>query len=246
MGRIVASIEARMTSSRLPGKVLADLAGEPALTRLYQRLAKSQKIDGIILATTINATDDPLAEWAAQQGIDVYRGSEVDVLDRVVKAQQQMNSDIVVEICGDTPLLDPDIIDQAVELFLEGNGDVITTSRKETFPQGIDVEVFSLYNLEEVAATVQDPAVREHVSLYFYDHPERYRIYDLIAPRELFFPDQRLQVDYPEDLELVRKIYTRLLPIYGPDFTTRDIITLLQQEPSLGTINAHCEERAAR
>jgi spore coat polysaccharide biosynthesis protein SpsF len=117
MSRIVASIEARMSSSRLPGKVLLDINGEPSLTRQIRRLRQSKKVNDIVVATSTNPADDPIVSWAATENIACYRGSEDDVLLRVVEAQRFLNSDIVVEICGDTPLIDPLIIDQAISLF---------------------------------------------------------------------------------------------------------------------------------
>ena len=157
-----------------------------------------------------------------------------------------MDSTLVVEVCGDTPLLDPAVIDLAVEAFEAGWGDLITTARQASFPQGIDAEVFSLADLEEVAESIDDPAVREHVSLYFYDHPERYRIHDLEAPPGWRAPEKRLVLDYPEDLELIRHIYQRLAPDHGDRFDTGDILTLFNQEPALSDINRHCEERTPR
>jgi len=246
MARAIASIEARMTSTRLPGKVLADIGGAPALTRLVERLKRAERLDGMVLATTTGADDDVLAEWADDNGIPCHRGSEDDVLGRVVEAQQTMDSTIVVEVCGDTPLLDPAVIDLALEAYEADRGDLITTARHASFPQGIDAEVFSLADLEEVAGSIDDPAVREHVSLYFYDHPERYRIHDLEAPAGWRAPDKRLVLDYPEDLELIRSIYQRLEPDYGDEFNTGHILSLFNQDPALSDINRHCEERAPR
>jgi len=240
--KVVASIEARMTSSRLPGKVLADIAGVPALTHLVNRLKKARTVDAIILATTTNASDDPLVTWAAENDIPSHRGSEDDVLARVVGAQRQMYADVVCEVCGDTPLLDPGVIDAAVSAHLAGEGDVVTTVRRPTFPEGIDAEVFSLADLEEVGRTVDDAEVREHVSLQFYRQPERYRIHDLAAEPPLDRPDLRLVLDYAEDLELIRRVLERL----GPDAATTDVIALLDAEPDLRALNAqHLEAQAS-
>ena len=195
MPRVIASIEARMGSSRLPGKVLADINGQPALTRLLRRLRRCKTLDGIILATSLSPADEALERWANAEGVAVHRGSEEDVLQRVVEAQRKMQSDIVVEITGDCILLDPEIIDMGVTTFLENECDVVANVSKLSFPMGMDVQVYRLPDLEEVERTISDPAVREHVSLYFYEHPERYRIIHLFAPRRWYAPDYRFQLD---------------------------------------------------
>jgi spore coat polysaccharide biosynthesis protein SpsF len=246
MPRIIASIEARMSSSRLPGKVLADICGQPALTRLIRRLRRSQYLTGIILATSLNPADDALAEWATAENVPYHRGSEDDVLQRVVEAQQAMQSEVVVEVTGDCILLDPEIIDLGIKTFLENQGDVVTNARKLSFPLGMDVQVYRLQDLVEVAATINDPAVREHVSLYFYEHPERYRIIHLFAPARWEAPDYRFQLDYPEDHHFINEVYRRLEPRYGDAFGLEEIMALLRQEPALLEINRHCLEKSPR
>lgn len=235
-----------MSASRLPGKVLMDVAGEAALERLVRRLERARRLDGIVLATTVNPADDVLEQWALRRGLPVYRGSEEDVLDRVVEAQRMMNSDVVVEICGDAPLLDPAVVDRAVATYLTGGVDVVTTTQRLTWPQGIDAQVFAFGALADVAETQTDPAVREHVSLHFYDHPQVYRIHHLTAPAAEKDPDLRLQLDYAEDLALIRAIYERLEPVHGDAFGVADILTLLAREPQLRDLNRHCVEKAPR
>lgn len=244
--RVVASVEARMGSSRLPGKVLADIEGTPALGRLFDRLRACSRIDDFVLATSTAPGDDVLEQWAKAAGIAVYRGSEDDVLQRVVEAQRSMNSDIVVEITGDCPLLDPEIIDLGVETFFANDCDVVTNARLPSYPQGADVQVFRSRDLVHVAETIHDPAVREHVSLYFYETSERYRIIHLIAPRSWHAPDVRLQLDYAEDLDFIRTVYARLEPRWGGRFGVARILDLLRDEPAVGKINAHCAEKPVR
>ena len=246
MAKVVASIEARMSSSRLPGKALMEIGGVPSLTRLLRRLRNCQSIDEIVLATTDLPIDDSLANWAEIENVAIYRGNESDVLGRVVEAQQYMASDIVVEINGDCPLLDPAIVDLGIETFVNNQCDVVTNSRIPSYPQGLDVQVFRLKDLQEVAKREFDSAVREHVSLYFYEHPERYNIFNLVALRSMQDPEVRLQIDYEEDLNLVRKIYSALEPVYGDNFGVVEILDLLKREPLLRKINAHCKERPAR
>jgi len=242
--RIIASIEARMGSSRFPGKVLTDICGAPALTRLLRRLERSKRLDGIILATSTNAADNVLEEWALSMNVACFRGSEEDVLKRVIEAQQKMQSDIVVEVTGDCVLLDPKVIDLGINTFFENDCDVVTNTCKPSFPMGIDVQVYPLRKLEEVARTVFDPTVREHVSSYFYRHPEKYRLIHLIAPPHLRASNYRFQLDYPEDKEFITEVYRRLGPKYGDSFGVEEIMALIEREPALLEINRQCVEKA--
>jgi spore coat polysaccharide biosynthesis protein SpsF len=235
-----------MGSSRLPGKVLADVNGVPALTRVFKRLALCQEVDEVVLATTTSPADDQLVAWAKSEGFQYHRGSEEDVLQRVVHAQQSRGANLVVEVTGDCPLLDPDVIDMGIRTFLANDCDVVTNVRLPGFPLGADVQVFPLDLLADVEAKVNDPAVREHVSLYFYEHPERYKILHLLPPPRWHHPKLRLQLDYPEDLRFIREVYSRLEPRYGDAFGLEEILTLLREVPSLADLNAHCVEKEVR
>ena len=242
MPRVIASIEARMGSSRFPGKVLADVNGKPALSRLLYRLKLCERLDGIILATTTDRKDDILVSWAASQDLECYRGSEEDVLLRVLEAQRRMQSDVVVEICGDMTLLDPELVDLGIRTFLENECHVVTTTSKPSYPVGVDVVAFRLKDLEWVSENVAVPEFREHVSLYFLRHPERYHILHLFAPKRLESPHLRLVLDYPEDLDFIRAVYTRLEPVHGDRFGLPEIMRLLEKEPELIEINRHRQE----
>jgi spore coat polysaccharide biosynthesis protein SpsF len=244
--RVVASIEARMSSTRLPGKVLADVEGRPALLRLIDRLRRAETLDAIVVATTSKPSDDPLVPLLQREGVPCFRGSEDDVLERVVEAHRMMKSDVVVEVTGDCTLIDPKVIDFGVTAYLANDADVVANVVKPSFPMGIDVQVFSFEALADVEAKVDDPAVREHVSLFFYEHPERYRILHLDAPTGYHAPEQRLQLDYPEDLELIREIYRRLERKFDGRFGTPEILQLLAAEPALAAINRHCVEKPRR
>ena len=248
MPRIIASIEARMAASRLPGKMLMDINGRPAIQMLVERLRKARLLDGIVLASTVNPLDDALEDWARSVDLPIYRGSETDVLQRVIDAQAYMDSDIVVEICGDCPLLDPSVVDQAIEVFLDlkPGSNVVTTTQRPSYPSGLDVQVFRFSDLEEVARIIDDPAVHEHVSLYFYEHPEQYKIVHLEAPVECRMPDQRCQLDYEDDLTFICAVTENLEPTLGLDFGAKEIVTLLKANPDIIEINNHCEEKAVR
>jgi spore coat polysaccharide biosynthesis protein SpsF len=236
-----------MGSSRLPGKVLADVQGEPALSRLLARLRQCETLDGIVLATTNDASDNALDAWAQDNGVACFRGSVDDVLERVVRANQMMKSDIVVEITGDCILTDPMIVDLGVETYLANACDIVSTDGPfPSWPMGQCVQVFSLAALEEVERTIRDAAVREHVSLYFYEHPERYRLIQLVAPRAWQAPTVRTQLDYAEDLRFINEVHRRLAPKYGPHFGVEPLTALLRREPAIAAINAHCRENTPR
>jgi len=236
-----------MNSSRLPGKVLADIHGRPALSRLLDRLRLCRTVDDIVLATSSDPRDDVLERWAEQEQVLCHRGSEDDVLQRVVDAQTYANSDIVVEITGDSIVTDPDIVDMGVDTFFANDCDVVTNcGMKLSYPMGAYVQVFRLVDLCEVAQTIDDEVVREHVSLYFYEHFERYRILNMIAPPRWHAPDYRFQLDYPEDLQFLREVYARLEPEYGECFGVEEILGLLRREPELVEINIHCVEKSVR
>lgn len=246
MTRVVASIEARMSSSRLPGKVLTDINGVPALSRLLRRLKLCTRIDDIVLATSTNPADDKVAEWAESEDLSYYRGSEENVLQRVVDAHIYMNSEIVVEVTGDCILSDPGLIDMTILTFFENNADVVSSISKRGFPMGAGAQVFRFKDLEYVCRTIDDSAVREHVSLYFYENPELYRVIYLMPPPMWFKPEWRFQIDYPEDLEFTKEIYKRLEPIHGDAFTIQDIVEVCRKEPNLPKINSFRSERPAR
>ena len=244
--RIVASVEARMSSTRLPGKVLCDIRGKPSVLHLLERLKQCQYLDDIMLATTTCSSDDPLVERIAAEGFRVCRGPEKDVLKRVVSAHHEMKSDIIVEVTGDCPLIDPDVIDMGILTYLKNDCDVVSNTSKLSFPQGLDVQVFALEKLVWVEQNIFDEAVREHVSLYFYENENFYKIIHLQAPPCWHAPDIRCQIDYPEDLEFVRAVYNRLAPKYPDGFGIEQILALLQSEPNLIKINGHLEEKLIR
>lgn len=235
-----------MGSTRLPGKVLLDVCGRPALGRLLDRLRQCQHIDDIVIATSTSPLDNALEDFAKLEGVLCYRGSEDDVLERVVDAHRFMDSDVVVEITGDCPLLDPEVIDLGVETFFANECDVVTNARHPSFPQGVDVQVFTLKSLQEVSSRIQDPAVREHVSLFFYENPDIYRIIHLIAQRSQCNPDLRLQLDYEEDLLLIRELYSRMLALKTPCCGVSGVLQILDSEPHLYGLNSHCTEKPLR
>ncbi len=225
-----------MGSSRLPGKVLGTLGGKPALGHLVDRLRLAKKLHGIVVATSIETADDKISQWCVDNGVSCYRGSENDVLARVTGAQRAMNADVVVEICGDTPYLDPAVVDAGIQAFEKGGVDFVTTARTPSYPQGQDVEIFRRADLEEIEAANLDPYVREHVSVPFY-REARYTVADLMAPDGWRRPEVRLLLDRPSDRDFLDALATRLTPEHGADFGLTEILSALDADPGLRALH---------
>lgn len=243
--KIVCIIEARYRSSRLPGKVLKPILGKPMLERMVERLKRARTIDGIVIATTDQAPDEPIVHLAERLNIGVFRGSEEDVLARVLGAARAYEADVIVETTGDCPLHDPAIVDKVVADFRIGGADFVSNVIEYTTPRGTDVRVFTTDALHEVNAISVDTAEREHVSLYFWEHPEKYRIRNVRTEFPSHVSQLRLTVDTSEDFELVRRIYELLYPT-DPEFTLGDILALLQRQPELLALNRHVAQKPVR
>lgn len=235
-------VQARMTSTRLPGKVLLPLAGEPMLTRLVERLRRVQRADGIVIATTTNATDDPIAALCSQLGMPCHRGSEHDVLSRYADAARLHGADTVVRITSDCPLIDPALIDRVIAAYEEGDSDYVSNMLPPTWPYGMAVEVFSATALAQAHAEATQAAEREHVTPFIYWHPERYRLRNVASPVDL--SQHRWTVDTPEDYALVGRLFDHLMPNH-PQFTQADVLALLDQHPDWIAINQHIQQKSA-
>lgn len=240
--KIIATIEARMTSSRLPGKVLLPARGKPMLARMVERLKMVPSLDGIVVATTVNATDDPIEALANELGIGCWRGSEDDVLKRVLDAARAFEADVIVELTGDCPLIDPAIVEQCVQAYTAAGVDYLSNILERTYPIGMDTQVFATRILDDVARRTDDPTDHEHVSLYIYRHPELYSLKNIAAPEGLHDPELRLTLDTSQDYELIDAVFAALLP-KGPGFTLADILALLKAHPDLRKINDHVAHR---
>ena len=235
-------VQARMTSTRLPGKVLLPLAGEPMLTRLIERLRRVHRADGIVVATTTNTSDDPIAALCTQLGVPCYRGSEYDVLSRYADAARLHGADVVVRITSDCPLIDPALIDQTIAAYDEGGSDYVSNMLPPTWPYGMAVEVFSAAALAQAHAEATQAAEREHVTPFLYWHPERYRLRNVASPVDL--SHHRWTVDTPEDYALVSRLFDHLMPI-RPNFTQADVLALLDKHPDWIAINQHIQQKPA-
>src|SRR4051794_12722399 len=244
MERVVATIEARMTSSRLPGKVLWPALGKPLLELMVERLRRCEHLDEIVIATTEDASSDPLEELAKRLGIGCFRGSEDDVLARVLGAAQAYDAEVIVELTGDCPLIGPALVDHVIERYLEGGSDYTANVLEKSYPLGFAVQVFPTKVLAEVAEATDDPADREHVSLYIYEHPERYRLRNVASDRPES-AELRLTVDTAEDYELVKTVFELLYP-QDPAFGLASVLELFDERPELREVNQHVEQRRAR
>ncbi|MEI9476447.1 MAG: glycosyltransferase family protein [Deltaproteobacteria bacterium] len=231
---IIAIIQARMGSTRLPGKVLSDLAGEPLLARVVNRTRRAQTLDQVLVATTTKPADEPIVRLCEVRGWPFFRGSEEDVLDRYYRAARDHVAEVVVRITSDCPLIEPAIIDWVVREFFE-KGPLDYTSNTippRTFPRGLDVEVFTFAALERAWREDQNPAWREHVTPFLYRNPCKLRVHSVINPID--YSSMRWTVDTPEDLNFVRRIYE----CFGHDrFSWQEVLNLLIQHPDLGEIN---------
>lgn len=239
--RAVAIVQARMGSSRLPGKVLADIEGQPMLVRVVERCMQATLVDDVVVATTLEEEDDLIAALCLKRGYPLSRGHPTDVLDRYLRAARAHSADVIVRITGDCPLMDPEVIDHTVKAFMRkgAEADYASNRLERTYPIGLDVEVMTLAALTMAANAAKKPFEREHVTPYFYEHPDKFEIVSVSSGED--HGQMRWTVDAEEDLAFVRQIYARFEP--GADFGLREVLQLLEREPELSTINAHVRQR---
>lgn len=233
---ILAIIQARMGSTRLPGKVLADICGKPMLGHVIDRVRKADSVDRIVVATSVDVADDAVADFCRQHGTECFRGSESDVLDRFYNAARQLKADVVVRVTGDCPFIDPEVVDKVISTFLSGNYDYVSNILRYTYPDGLDVEVFSSPALEAAWRSAVLPAEREHVTPYIRT-AGTYRLGNVENDTDLSSSNLRWSVDDSQDLEFARAVFRRLNG-NGCQFGLNDVLGLLQREPALQAINA--------
>lgn len=242
MEKVVAIIQARMGSTRLPGKVMKKIAGTTVLSHVIQRIRQSKLIDEIIVATSILEQDDVLAKEAVKCGIKSFRGSEDDVLSRYYHAAKNANADVIVRITSDCPLIDPFVVDDLVKYYKENDYDMVTNAgldlSQRTYPRGLDTEVFSFEILEEAFNTATKDYQREHVTPYIYENSNKIYYYK----NHIDYSDHRWTLDTEEDFVLISKIYECLYKGQH-NFYMADILRLFEQKPELKRINAHVEQR---
>jgi len=240
--KTVVIIQARMTSTRLPGKVLKDVLGKPLLGYQLERVGRCRTVDEIVVATTVNATDDPVAEFVTGEGLRVWRGSEADVLSRYAEAAEMAGADLVVRLTADCPLIDPALVDQVVETLRDSNPplDYVSNTTPRTLPMGLDAEGIRGTALMAAHREAEARQEREHVTPFLYNHKDRFACHYLL--HEPPITGHRWTVDHPEDFELVRRILEALYPV-NPAFTYQDVLALLEQHPDWPSINRGVYER---
>lgn len=237
--KIGAILQARTSSTRLPQKVLKELpfrSGITVLQQIIRRLKKSQRIDEIVVATTEEKSDDAIVRVVQKEGVKYFRGSVTDVLGRYYLAAKENNLDTVVRITGDCPCIDPEIVDLVVEKHLEGKGDFTSNVLKRSYPDGLDVEIFSFRVLEEMYKKATRPDEREHVTVYMYRHPGNFKIINVKADQKFHAPERRITLDTPQDYALLCAIYDALYPV-DECFSTHAIVKLFEEKPWLEWIN---------
>jgi spore coat polysaccharide biosynthesis protein SpsF len=237
---VVVVIQARMGSTRLPGKVLLPLGGRTLLAHVVERAALARGVDEVRVATSDSPRDDVVAAETRRCGAALTRGSEQDVLARYAQAAREAAADVVVRVTSDCPLLAPELVERAVAQLRSEGADYVSNTRKRPFPRGLDVEVLRREALEAAAREAREPAEREHVTPFVWRRPERFRLADLRAEPDEEAPGFRLTVDEPADYAAVCAV-AQLLPPGDP--SARALARVLRHAPWLGEVNAHVAQK---
>ncbi|MGC2477013.1 MAG: glycosyltransferase family protein [Candidatus Sulfotelmatobacter sp.] len=240
--RTVAIVQARMGSTRLPGKVLKDVAGETMLGRVVRRLRGAKQIDEVLIATTDSPTDDAIVAECQRYSIAVFRGDQDDVLDRYFEAAKFTDAEIVVRVTSDCPLIDPEITERTIRAFMDHSPDYASNTIVRTFPRGLDTEVVSMAALTRAWQEARRPYEREHVTPYILEHPEEFVLLPVVGDQD--YSAHRWTVDMPKDLEFVRAIYNRLKG--EGEFSCRDVLDVLDREPELLGLNRGVVQKSVR
>jgi spore coat polysaccharide biosynthesis protein SpsF len=233
-------VQARTGSSRLPGKVLLELAGKPLLQRMLERLQAARASFDLVVATTALPEDDAIVEIAARASVPAFRGHPTDLLDRHVGAARWRRADVVVKIPSDCPLIAPEVVDRVLAAFgaREEPIDYLSNLHPATYPDGNDVEVMPAESLELAWREAKKPHEREHTTSFLWDQPERFRLFNVEWETGLDYSlSHRFTIDYPEDYEFIRAVYDELCTPARPVFSLGDILELLDQKPELMAIN---------
>jgi spore coat polysaccharide biosynthesis protein SpsF len=243
--KTVAIIQARMGSTRLPGKVLKTLGEKPVLWHVVRRVRAATGIDDLIVATSTADADVEILNFCLQEGVNVYRGSEFDVLARFYQAAKMMSADIILRFTADCPLLDPEVITEMIREFRqertqESKPDYFSNIQTRTFPRGLDTEIFTFSALEKTFQTAGQPFEREHVTPFMYQHPEKFVCAEYRSPEDN--SRFRLTLDTHEDYELLTAIFTHFAGM-GPGFSLKQVLDFLREFPDLEKINAHIEQK---
>jgi spore coat polysaccharide biosynthesis protein SpsF len=238
--RIVAIVQARIGSTRLPGKALKDIHGKSMLARVVRRASRSALIDKLVVATTEKEADDAIVSECDLLGIPCFRGSEDDVLDRYYGAARAFSAESIVRITSDCPLIDPEIIDRVIQAFLDFGPDYASNTIRSTYPRGLDAEVFTFNALETSWREASQDFQHVHVTPYIYQHPEKFKIHSVTGDED--WSRYRWTVDTRDDLALARTIYERI--DRDDHFSWRDVLELFKREPELADINRHIRQKS--
>lgn len=243
-GTTLGVLQARVSSTRLPGKVLLPLAGRPMILRQLERLARARTLDAVVIATSEDTSDDPLAEVLMDAGYPVVRGPLDDVYSRFLRVMDQFDPDVVVRLTGDCPLTSPSVVDLVVSAFHASDADYVSNTLEPTFPDGLDVEVLTTEALREVGNEELDVHEREHVTLGIYRRPETFRIMNVTDPSGANHAHLRWTVDDQADFDFVSTVYDTLLP-RNPHFDYADILNFSDTHPDLTRTEVHARRNSA-
>ena len=235
--KIIAVVQARMNSKRLPGKVMLSIIGKPLVWHIYDRLKKSKLVSDVIVSTGNSEKNELLCKFLTDNNIPHFFGNETDLIDRLYQTAKHFNADIIVRVTGDCPLTDPKIMDNLISTFIDSpeKYDVVVNNQEYTFPHGLDVEVYSFQILERLWNEIKNPEFREWFTLYLKKNNSNFNILNVRNLKNL--SSHRWTVDYPEDFEFIKLIYENLYA-ENPNFTMDDILKLLKQKPELLKINS--------
>ncbi len=237
---VTAIIQARMGSTRLPGKVLTDLNGQPVLSRVVDRVRRASSVRRVVVATTSSATDEPLVSECRRIGVPCFRGSERDVLDRYFQATGHFGCEAVLRITADCPLIDPELIDELIAAFTQQQPDFACNVAPRAYPRGLDAEVFTAEALQRAWELARAPHQREHVTAIFYERRDLFRMISMRGDCD--YSHYRWTLDTADDLRLIRAIYEHFAGVR--EFGWRDVIALMQQRPELEHMNAHVVQKS--
>ena len=238
--KVVAIIQARIGSTRLPGKVLKDLGGDTVLARVVNRTRRATLVDEVVVATSTLPQDDVIMQECERLSVACFRGDEVDVLDRYYRAAQKFAADAIVRITSDCPLIDPELIDRTVRPFLDDNADYATNALFVTYPPGLDVEVFTAAALSSAWSSAKAPYQRTHVTPYLYQTKGLFKIVSLSAEQD--YSRYRWTLDTVEDWEMIRQVYAH----FGgkDDFSWSEVLHLMEDHPELVEMNSCVRQKA--
>lgn len=246
--RVVAVIQARMGSTRLPGKVMRRIAGQPMIGWMVERLKACTEVDEVVISTTTQRRDHGVAHFANQIGVRCYRGSEADLIDRLYFTARTFEADAIVRITADCPFVDPDVVDRLVNTYrsLQGHVDYVTNNSPRTYPHGLDAEVLPMTTLQKLWEEIKDPYYREWIPYYIQKRRGQFCIVNVeLSVDGPPLSHHRWTVDYPEDMAFARRVFRTLVPSRRI-FRMKDVLELLDQRPKLISINAHLGEGAEK